>query len=232
MSDPLLEAEELLQQLPTAVSRRNLGDRLNRSLIDLRTADRQIHRMKVSLETANLIEFGGPAHQREVLTEMVECALSVGEALAEADDAEALRKATIEYTTDLNQTIAALERSIRDHWRAVTLERFQPLVGLGQLLTSMNVSNNLGSRLVNCGNRGVASANAGSSAELLANVTALLSEYNALQAERAAEIGEDEVGDFINALAEKHATLAMVTPKVHAWLAGHGALDSLRITTR
>ena len=230
MSDPLLEAEELLQQLPTAVSRRNLGERLNKSLIDLRTADRQIQRMKVSLEIAKLIEFGG-AHQREVLTEMVECALSVGEALAEADDAEALRKATIEYTTDLNQTIAALERSIRDHWRAVTLERFQPLVGLGQLLTSMNVSNNLGSRLVNCGQRGVASANAGSSAELLATVTALLSEYNALQAERAAEIGEDEVGDFINALAEKHATLAMVTPKVHAWLAGHGALDSLRITT-
>jgi hypothetical protein len=143
-----------------------------------------------------------------------------------------LRKAVFEYTTDLNQSIATLERSIRDHWRTVAMERFQPLIGLGQLLTSVNVPNNLGDRLVSCGQRGVASANAGSSAELLTALTALLSEYDALQAERAAEIGEDEVGDFINALADKRATLAMVTPKVREWLADHGALDRLGITTR
>ncbi len=232
MSDALLEAEALLEQLPDAVSRRTLGERLGKAIQELSNANHQMQRMTALIETAGLTGFGKHPHQSEALDEMVDCARTVGETLENAIDAEALRKAVFNYSNDLKRAIATLERSIREHWRAVALERFQPLVGLGQLLTSMNVSNNLGDRLVTCGQRGVASANAGASAELLTTVTELLSEYNALQAERAAEIGEDEVGDFINALGDKRATLAMVTPKVRAWLADHGALDRLGITTR
>lgn len=121
---------------------------------------------------------------------------------------------------------------MREHWRVLAHERFQPLVGLGELLASMNVANNLGPRLMACGRKGIASTNASSATDLHASVTELSNEYDALQAERAAEIGEDEVGEFINALADKRATLAMVTPKVQAWLTEHAALDRLGITTR
>lgn len=232
MSDALLEAEELLEQLPAAVSRRTLGERLGKALIELRNADRQVERMKDSLKIAELIKFGGPHHQREVLTDMVDCALSVGEDLEKARDAEALRKAVFEYTTDLNQSIAALERSIREHWRAVVAERFQPLLGLGDLLASMNVPNELGQRLKSCAQKGQASVNAGSTKDLRTSIEELLEEYDNLQDEREEEIGEDEVGDFINALADKRATLAMVTSKVREWLEDHDALDRLGITTR
>jgi hypothetical protein len=232
MSDVLLEAEALLEQLPEAVSRRTLGERLGKAIIELRTAGHQIQRMTALVETADIIGFGAHAHQREVLSEMVECAQVVGEALADAEDAEALRAAVYEYSTDLNRAIATLERSIRDYWRAVASERYQPLIGLGELLTSMNVANNLGPRLVACGRNGVHSANATSAADLHGSISTLSKEYNALQAERAAEIGEDEVGEFINALADKRATLAMVTPKVQAWLTEHAALDRLGVTTR
>ena len=232
MSDALLEAEELLEQLPAAVSRRTLGERLGKALIELRNADRQVERMKDSLKIAELIKFGGPHHQREVLTGMVDCALSVGEDLEKARDAEALRKAVFEYTTDLNQSIAALERSIREHWRAVVAERFQPLLGLGDLLASMNVPNELGQRLKSCAQKGQASVNAGSTKDLRTSIEELLEEYDNLQDEREEEIGEDEVGDFINALADKRATLAMVTSKVREWLEDHDALDRLGITTR
>ena len=96
----------------------------------------------------------------------------------------------------------------------------------------MNVPNELGQRLKLCSQKGQNSVNAGSTKDLLSSIEDLLEEYDDLQAERKEEIGEDEVGDFINALADKRATLAMVTSKVRAWLEDHDALDRLGITTR
>lgn len=232
MSDPLIEAEELLGLLPAAVSRRTLGERLRNALVELRTSDRQVERIKSSLKIAELTNFGVRPLQREVLTDMVECAISVGEDLETAQDAEELRKAVFEYTKDLNQSIATVERSIREHWLTVVAERFQPLLGLGELLTSMNVPNDLGRRLKQCSQKGQASGNFNSISDLLSNIESLLDEYEELQKERLHEIGDDEVGDFINALADKRATLAMVTDKVHKWLEAHNALDRLGITTR
>ncbi len=232
MSDALLEAEGLLAELPGAVSRRSLGERLSEATTALRTADHQIGRMSALVKMADLTGFGKRAEQNEVLEEMVDEAVSVGDALEQAEDPAALRSATFEYSNTLNRAIASLERSIRDHWRAVAAERFQPLLGLGALLTSMNVANNLGTRLAACGQKAMNAGTAGSASDLHTAAVALWSEYDALQAERAAEIGEDEVGEFINALADKRATLAMVTPKVQAWLADHSALDRLGVTTR
>jgi len=232
VSDALIEAEGLLTLLPAAVSRRTLGERLGKALVELRTSDRQVERIKGSLKIVKLTNFGVRPHQREVLMDMVDCTLSVGEDLERAKDAEELRDAVYQYTNDLNRSIAAVERSIREHWLTVVAERFQPLLGLGELLESMNVPNELGRRLKQCSQKGQASVNAASIKDLLSNIENLLEEYKILQDERLNEIGEDEVGDFINALADKRATLAMVTAKVHKWLEDHNALDRLGITTR
>lgn len=72
----------------------------------------------------------------------------------------------------------------------------------------------------------------GSIIDLLPVVRSLLADFDALQLERAAEAGDDEVGNFISALADNRATLATVTSKVHEWLHDHHALDRLRITAR
>ncbi|MDB5414226.1 MAG: hypothetical protein JWR10_2561 [Rubritepida sp.] len=232
MGDALLEAEELLEQLPAAVVRRELGDRLGKALNDLSTSDRQVRRIKDALKITKLIQFGSINHQREALTTMVDWALTVGEDLEKAQDAEALRKAVYDYTKDLNKSIADLERLIRQHWQSVVTERFQPLRGLGELLALMNVSNDLGQRLKRCGEMGQASTSVVSNTELLSTIENLLAQYEDLQEERRREISEDEVGDFINALAEKRATLVMVTLKVREWLADHNALDRLGLTTR
>jgi len=232
MSDALIEAEALLEQLPDAVSRRTLGERLGRAIQDLSNANHQMQRMTALIETAKLTGFGKQPHQSEALNEMIDCAQMVGEALENAEDAEALREAVFEYSNDLKQAVAALERSIRDNLRTFANERFQPLIGLGELLTSINVSNDLGSRLIACGREGMSVSNASSAPQLQAAVEAVLDDYDLLQAERAMVIGEDEVGDFINALADKRATLAMVTPKVSEWLTEHDVLDRLGITIR
>lgn len=232
MSDALVEAEALLTELPDAVVRRKLGDRLSKAVSALRTADRQIARATALLGLSRLVEFGKTAEQRAALEEMVDCANEIGSLLEEAEDEEQLRSAIYEYENSLPKALSALERAIRERWRVVAADRFQPLIGIGDLLTSMNVSDNLGNRLAECGRRGLAVANIGVIADLLAAVRALLEELETLQKERAAEIGDDEVGGFINALAEKRATLAMVTPKVHDWLDKHRALERLGINPR
>jgi hypothetical protein len=232
MTDVLEEAESLLIELPEAVSRRSLGERLSQAVAALKTADHQIGRMKALIAAAEEIGYGKSEHQREALEEMVDCALGVGEGLEAAEEAETLRVAVFEYQDSLTKAIAALERHLREHWRTVSAERFQPMIGLGALLTAMNVANNLGGRLVACGQRGVAATGPSTASELLATIRELSADYDRLQAERAAEIGDDEVGDFINALAEKKATLTMVTPKVLAWLGEHDALDRLGINPR
>jgi hypothetical protein len=232
MIDLLEDAEALLDQLPEAVTRRKLGERLSQAVDALRNVDRQIARIKALLELSRIVEFGQTADQRATLHEMKDCATEIGSSLEEADDAEQLRLAVFEYQNSLNLALGALERALRERWRTVATDRFLPLIGSGELLASMNVSNNLGSRLAECGRKGLASPNTGSIIDLLPVVRSLLADFDALQFERAAEVGDDQVGDFVNALAENRATLAMVTPKVHEWLNDHHALERLQITAR
>ncbi len=232
MSDALIEAEAFLEQLPDAVSRRTFGERLGQAIQELSNASHQMERMTALIQTAELTDFGKQAHQSEPLTEMIDCAQMVGEGLENAENAEALREAVFEYSNDLKQAVAALERSIRDNLRTFANERFQPLIGLGELLTSMNVSDDLGSRLMACGRQGMSVLNVSSASQLQTALATVLDDYELLQAERVRLIGEDEVGDFINALADKRATLAMVTPKVREWLSDQDVLDNLGITIR
>lgn len=232
MSDTLQEAEALLVQLPDAVSRRKLGERLGEAVTVLRNADAQIARIKALLETVDLLGYGKLPQQRDVVDEMVDWARRAGESLVEADDGDALRRAVDDYKESLNQAIVALERAIHELWRTEATTRFQPLLVLGQLLSAMNVANNLGSRLVECGEAGLASTRIGLATERLPTIKQLLAEHRTLQQERSNELGDDEVSEFIKALADNHATLAMVTPKVHAWLTKQNALGSLGVTTR
>jgi hypothetical protein len=232
MSDILEEAEALLIKLPEAVSRRLLGERLSQAVTALKNADHQIARMQALIAIADEIGYGKSDHQREALEEMVDYALGVGKGLEATEEAETLRVAVFEYQDILTKAIAALERHLREHWRTVSSDRFQPMIVLGELMKAMNVANDLGGRLVACGRRGMAATGPSTAPELLTTIRGLFADYDRLQAERVAEIGDDEVGDFINALAEKKATLTMVTPKVMAWLGDHNALDRLGINPR
>jgi len=232
VSDNLLEAEALLVQLPDAVTRRRLGERLGEAVTVLKSADAQITRIQALLETAELLGYGRLPQQREVIDEMIGWARRAGTSLEEAEDGDRLRRAVDEYKVSFVQAVAALERAIFDQWHTQAMAKFQPLVELGRLLLALNVAKDLGSRLVNCGEAGLASVRIGSATERLSMVRHLLANYQALQEARSTELGDDEVGEFIKALADNRATLAMVTPKVHSWLTSHNALDSIGVTTR
>ncbi|MBN8190197.1 hypothetical protein JF540_26335 [Salipiger thiooxidans] len=232
MTDVLSDAETLLKQLPEAVTRRAFGDRLSKAIHDLGDADHQVDRISALLRTANLTKYGSAQEQADALEDVIHLADKVGKSLEEAEDAETLREAVFEYSKDLKQAIATLDRSIRVHWQSIVRESFQPLIGLGELLASMNVANDLGGRLSACGRQATSVPNSCAASDLHTAISKLFADYAALQSERAAEIGEDEVGEFMNALAEKRATLSMVTPKVQDWLTRHHALDRLAIAPR
>jgi hypothetical protein len=232
MTDVLQEAENLLTQLPEAVVRRKFGERLSLAATTLAHAKDQIARIKALLESAELIGYGKVSEQSDVIEDMQHWARVVGQSLETAEDAEALRRAEFEYKDSLSKAIVAAERAVAQHWRTVASDKFQPLIGLGKLLTAMNVPNKLGLRLEECGTAGLASINTGLATERLSKMKQLLAQLQTLQEERAREISSGEVGEFINALADQRATLAMVTPTVLEGLGHQNALDNLGVTTR
>jgi hypothetical protein len=232
VSDILEEAETLLVQLPDAVAQRRFGERLGEAVTVLKIADAQIARIQALLKTADLLGYGKVPQQREVIDEMVYWARHVGKSLEEADDSEDLRSAVFDFKDSLHKAIIALERGIHELWRTEAESKFQPLIALGELLCAINVANNLGSRLVQCGKAGLGSTNIGLATERLSTIRKLLADHKTLQDERTNSLGDDEVSEFIKALADNRATLAMVSPKVHAWLSDHDALARLGVTTR
>lgn len=231
MSDPLEELETLLEQLPEAVDRRRLGDRLNQSMVTLRSADHNIERIEAVAQLADLtgMTAGG---QGQVVQKLRDEALEVGEWLESASSDDDLRDAVYEYDKVLLRTLANCELAVRNHWSVLAAQTFRPLVAFGELLQRINVEPELGARLVETGRRAVKAVDMGSAKALSSEVRELLAEKDALQAERAERISEGEIGSFITALAEHKATLEMVTPKVHEWLTDNGALDRFSIAPR
>jgi hypothetical protein len=232
MTDALLEAEALLKELPDAVARRHLGERLQQALLVLETADREIARIGALFQLSKILDFGKTAEQHDALEEMRDCTTEIGSLLEKTDDAEGVRLAVYEYEKTLKKRIVEVERGIRAQWRKLANERFVPLISIGEMLKFMNVPADLGYRLVDCGQRGKDAAVGGTATDFLTAVRALFTELEVLQEALAGETGHDEVGSFINALAENRATLAMVTPNVHTWLEKHSALERLGISLR
>lgn len=232
MSDTLAALEEMLPDLPDAVDRRKLGDRLTQSVETLKTADYQLGRLKAVLELADLTDFRATPIQAEMLSDLQQEAYSVGEDLETASTDGDLRDALYEYERGFQKSLASADQAIRTHWASLASQKFRSLAPLGDLLQRIGVASDLARRLQDCGRRGLAPSNVGPLTDLAARARALLTELEALQAERAEAIGAGEVGDFINALAEQRATLAHVTLEVHAWLEKNQALQRFSVTAR
>ena len=232
MSDILTALEAMLPDLPDAVDRRRLGDRLSQSVEALKTADYHVGRLNAVLDLAELTQFGAAPPQSEMLSALREEAYEVGDALETAATDGDLRDAMYEYERGFQKSLASADQAIRTHWASLAANKFRSLVPLGDLLQRIGVAPDLARRLQDCGRRGQAPSNVGPLADLASRARALLSELETLQAERADAIGEGEVGDFVNALAEQRATLTHVTDGVRHWLEKNEALPRFSVVPR
>lgn len=229
MTDQLEALEALLPQLPAAADRRRLGDRLVQATHDLKDAPTLARRLKSLLSLAKIVGYGVSPDQRAALGEVREAAREVGAALEEANDEESLKLAVFDYQKTLLPTLAVFDRGAREQWTTVVKDRFAPLIAFGELLEKIDGVAELGRKLADCGRR-AQRLTGGSAEDLLFGVSAMLAECDALQAERAEKIGEDDVGEFLNALAVGRATLALITPEVRKWLEDNQALGRFRVS--
>lgn len=227
MSDALAELEGLLEALPAAVDQQKLGDRLNKVSGTLAGAAQQARRLRAVLQISAAVGFGRSEDQATLVEDLRETALNVADALEQANDEDALRNAEWAYEKELIPELANLDRAVRAQWRALVAERFQTLISFGELLARLDEESGLGERLAACG-RAASGLNVTSAEDLAREIQALLAELDALQSERATSVGGD-VGLFLDALADRRATLAMITPDVHRWLTEHQAFDRFSV---
>ena len=230
MSDPLKEAEAFLIDLPAAVDQRKLGQQLLDATDKLALLDRQIERLESLFSVANQIGFGKNESDSNDLEEVVDSGKRTAKLLISAETPDDLRKAMDEYQNEFRSSIGILHRAVQNYWRAYTRETFGPLAGIGQLLTTMNVGNNLGERMKRLAERAQNGGNASDAQDFARVVKDLHEELSKLRAEQDLMISEGDVGEFITALSEKRATLSTVTPKLRDWLKQNGALDNFQIT--
>ena len=233
MTDKLEMLEGLIDELPEAVERRKLADRLGRSMDSLRDADYQIGRLVAVLDLAGLLQLGDVEAELRMLADLRKEAWEIGRALATASTDDALRDGVYDYEHGFKKAIVTAERAVRDRWLSLSTDRFSSIRLLGDLLVSIGVEVDLGRRMQDCASHGLAtSGTTMRTADILPHARKLLAELDRLQEERARTIRPGAIGGFINALAERHATLAMVTPEVHTWLAEHGALERFSLSPR
>jgi hypothetical protein len=227
--DVLADLETLLPDIPAALDNRRLGDTLIGSTAKLRNADHQIDRIEAVLELAADIKFGETTAHAEMVEELRDAVYETGEALEAAETADALSKAVYAYENDLNKALSSLDRALVTHWRALASRQFDPMIAIGNLLARIDPDSDLGAALAACGTRARTAADQGGGRALLTQVRKLLAEQTSLQQRRRDELGEGDVANFVNALAEDRATLATLTPVVTAWLDENHALDKLKI---
>jgi hypothetical protein len=226
--DQLERLEALLPELPGAVQRRDLGDRLNTSIELLRNADYQVGRLKALVEIAELTGMTSGAPARSI-QELREEALDVGEALEDATTNDDLRDSIDAYKELTQRTLASSDIVVRNNWKFLAAQRFRPLGALGSLLQRIGVDEELGAKLAAAAARADKAGDLTPATAMCAEVKELLAELEELQSKRASSLSEGEIGAFIDALAEQRATVEMITPTVRKWLSENQALSRFSV---
>lgn len=227
--DPLSDLESMLADLPAAIDNRRLGDSLTRAIATLKTSERQVERIEALLGLTKDIGFGETKAQSDMVEELRDAAYVTGDQLERADTASSLEKAVFSYDHDLAKSLNNLDRNIGQHWRTLATREFEPLIAIGNLLTKIDSGSDLGAKLTACGASARATPEGLGGRPLFDHVTKLMKDRERLQARRHDELGNGDVAQFVNALAEDRATLMMVTPQVSKWLGENHAMDKLKV---
>lgn len=224
MADTLLELRAMLPSLAPALERRRLGEALSQIAAVVRNADAEIERLKAVLDLARLIAF---PHQD--LSDLLEAALAAGQALASATTSDELRTASDAYK-DFLKTLPSVGMQVARHWKNdVVAKNYRPLISFGVLLEKVENLASLGREMRECG-EAAANTQMVKWPELRDEVMRLEEQLSRLQRERTERVGAiPAVGEFLIAVGNNTATLALLTPAVLEWLDENGALQSFRV---
>ena len=224
MADTLLELRAMLPSIRPALERRRLGESLSQIAAAIRNADAEMQRLDAVLDLARLTLF-----PPEELSDLIEDALGAGEALASAATSDELRSASDAYE-EFVRTLPRVGAQVARHWKNdVVAKAFRPLIAWGRLLEKVENRSALGREMRECGAT-AANTQIVKWPELRDDVVRLKDQLARLQRERSERVSAiPAVGEFLIAVGNGTATLALLTPQVLHWLDENGALESFKV---
>jgi len=224
LADTLLELRAILPSIGPALERRRLGESLSQIASVVRNADADMKRLDAVLDLARLTAF-----PPEEMSDLIDDAQYAGEALASATTSDELRSASDAYGEFL-RTLPRIGAQVVRHWKnEVVAKEYRPLISFGLLLEKVDNLAALGREMRECGEAAV-NTQIGKWPELRDEVMRLEEQLSRLRRERAETVSAiPAVGEFLIAVGNGTATLALLTPPVLQWLDENGALESFRV---
>jgi hypothetical protein len=229
--DQLIEIEELLPQLSSAMAAIRLDDTARRALDSLKDAPRKARRFESFVAAIQTLGPGCAEAVRTPLYAAMRQATEVGEALEAATDSAGVQDASADFLQSLVPAVGRLEMAVSDAWRKVVREKFEPLAGTGALLEVIPATHALGAELkATVADARRLAENRVAADEFATSVSCLIEAQARLQEKvQAASGGQPEVDAFLDALTHNQATLRHMTPGVIRWLEDNDALDAFAV---
>lgn len=229
MIDALVELEDLEPKLANAKKSLAFGAAAEKARTPVQQAHRHAPMLAQLVSVARDLEAFDVTSVRQRLDDAIDKAAAAGKSLEQAQDAETLEEANLDYP-QLTNALSRLLDVLRARWREIAGREFQDLIPVGELLIKIAGAEAIGANLVQTGQQALALADTNPNADQLATQARDLRtrRIQALEAMRAFT-GEPEVDEFLSAVTHQQATLAFVTPKVLDWLKTKGALEAFRV---
>jgi hypothetical protein len=226
MTDPLVELETLVPSISAAIQARRLEHTLGRTVDKLADLPRQAARFEALVEASQVLGGAEKSSTKNLLDEAADEVDAIGKLLEEAQTPEELENIDREFSS-LAVALRGLDVSVRNLWQEKVQGEFQSLVAVGELLTRIASTEDLGNRLRSLGGDALALSERKPTAEQLSpEIQRLRARRAAVDKELHELTGSPEVDFFLTAVTRDVATLAEVTPVVMSWLQNNDALET------
>jgi hypothetical protein len=194
-------------------------------LAALNDVDRQIARFEGSIVALREARLARSTRFNEDLEQLLDDADDLARKMAGAQNSEDVR-AVADLYPRFTRSLTTFERQLRGEIRATMDREFGGLLTIGRVFESIEGTAALGVRLVSCAEEARVFSDTAGSERLAPTIRRLREARVKLEAERASEAKDPEVGAFLDALVDGKASLRLVTTAVREWLEEHGALDN------
>lgn len=225
----LSQLQALLPSLPDAVARTRFGDSLKQIAQEVGDVATRAADAKALIEIAAITKFATNEHRTELLEEMTGWCSLTAKALKAADTDLTLREAKDSYGK-FKKAQNSLRSALGEHWDAVRRAQYEPLSAYGDILGLVPDLGRLAQGFKDCAVNSRKIGMAQGPQALLAHILAMRAELAGLQQSRSETVKDPSVGEFLNALADRAATLGHLTDEVIVWLREHNAVGRFRVT--
>lgn len=221
--------EALLPALPNAVAKTKFGDNLRSIAQDIRDAATLSKDAKALLQIAIEIDLIDIPSRRQRIEEMFDASGVAARQFENAKDDSALRTAKDDYN-EWKKSVRSLGLAVSEHWEGVRSRQFDPLAAYGEILGLVPGLAPLAQQFVACSRQAKAISMSSGAVSMLEKITSAKATLRTLQEQRAQQVQDPAVGHFLNAVADRKATLEDVNDDVLRWLRENGGAKRFQLT--